>query len=68
MFNKFKQYKKYVKTKPNKWIKVLRSDNGGEYKANGLINFCQINEISRQSAVPNTAPAKNEPNLNWVCY
>jgi hypothetical protein len=42
---------------------------GVNTKANGLINiFCQINEIWRQFAVPNTAQAKNEPHLNWVCY
>jgi hypothetical protein len=41
---------------------------GVNTKANGFINFCEINEILRQFAVPNTVPAKNEPNLNWGCY
>ncbi len=40
MFDKFKQYKEYVKTKTNKKIKMLRSNIGGEYKSNDFINFC----------------------------
>jgi hypothetical protein len=40
MLDKFKQYKEYVETKTNKRIKMLRSDNGGEYKSNDFIIFC----------------------------
>ncbi len=39
VFDKFKQYKKNVKTKPNKLVKVLRSDNGGEYRSKWFYQF-----------------------------
>ncbi len=40
MLDKFKQYKEYVETKTNKRTKMLRFDNGGEYKSNDFIKFC----------------------------
>jgi transposase InsO family protein len=47
-----KDFKKQVKAKTNKKIKILQSNNGGEYKSNDFNIFCQDHGIKRQFTTP----------------
>jgi transposase InsO family protein len=47
-FSKFKAYKALVENQTNKKIKTLQSDNGGEYKSQAFMNFCEDHGIARQ--------------------
>jgi len=57
-FEKFKQYKQMVENQKNKTIKVLRANNGGEYKSLEFTKFCEKYRILRQFTVPYT-PQQN---------
>jgi hypothetical protein len=39
VFNKFCEFKSFVENQTGRSIKILRSDNGGEYKSNEFISF-----------------------------
>jgi transposase InsO family protein len=47
-----------VEKKIGKCIKVLKSDQGGEYKSEAFDNYCKINGIHQQFTVPHT-PQQN---------
>jgi transposase InsO family protein len=51
-FEKFQHFKKQVKAKTRKKIKILQLDNGGEYKSNDFNIFCQDHGITKQFIIP----------------
>ena len=44
----FKSFKSMVEKESNIFIKVLRSDGGGEYMSNEFMDFCKYHGIKRQ--------------------
>jgi transposase InsO family protein len=49
---KFQEFKAQVENLTGRKIKVLRSDNGGEYTSKEFINFCIEAGIKRELIVP----------------
>ena len=47
VFSRFQEFKALVENQAGKKIKVLRSDNGGEYTSNELRDFCSQEGIRR---------------------
>jgi hypothetical protein len=41
VFNKIKEFKALIENLSVKKIKILRSDNGGEYTSEEIVNFCK---------------------------
>jgi transposase InsO family protein len=41
VFNKFKEFKALIENLSVRKIKILRSDNGGEYTSKEFVNFCK---------------------------
>ncbi len=58
MFDKFLQYKEFVECQTNHKIKVLRSNNNGEYKSNEFNAHCFKFGIKREVTTPYT-PQQN---------
>ena len=54
----FLQWKKMIETQTGRKIKRLRSDNGGEYKSDPFMKYCQNEGIIRHFTVPGT-PQQN---------
>ena len=52
VFNRFKEFKALVENLTGKRIKVLRSDNGGEYTNKEFTGFCATEGIRREWAAP----------------
>ena len=52
VFAKFKEFKALVENKPEKKIKVLRTDNGGELCGNKFGDFCKKCGIERHNTNP----------------
>lgn len=48
-FSKFKQFKAEAEKQSAKYIKVLRSDRGGEYNSKDFIDFCKQHGIIMQT-------------------
>ena len=59
VFDIFKEFKALVENQTKKKIKVLRTDNGGEFCKKEFEEFCKKCGITRQKATPYT-PHKNE--------
>jgi transposase InsO family protein len=59
VFKRFQEFKALVENKTGKKIKVLRSDNGGEYASTKFVDFCTQAGIRRQMTVP-YKPQQNE--------
>lgn len=57
-FRYFKEFKVMIENQTTKKIKILRSDQGGEYKLNEFMNFCKQHGIIQQFTVPHT-PQQN---------
>lgn len=51
-FEKFKLFKALVENETNKKIKIIRSDNGGEYMSNNFQNYLRSCGIKHQTTVP----------------
>ena len=51
---RFQEFKALVENQTRKKIKVLRSDNGGEYTSHAFNEFCRQEFIRRQLTVPYT--------------
>ena len=58
VFKCFKELKALVENKTGKKMKVLRSDNGGEYTSGKFVYFCASEGIWREFTVPYT-PQQN---------
>ena len=54
VFEYFKEFKNMVEKKTGKSIKILRSDQGGEYTSGAFIRYCKNNGIQQQFTVPHT--------------
>jgi hypothetical protein len=52
VLRKFKEFKALVENLSKRIIKILRSDNGGEYTSNEFGSFCRDVEIKRELASP----------------
>jgi transposase InsO family protein len=57
-FEKFREYKALVETQSDHKIKVLRSDNGGEYVSQAFQEFLKTHGIVHQTSTPYT-PQQN---------
>ena len=55
---KLKEFAAFVENKFERKIKILRSDNGGEYTSNAFKSYCTANGIQQQFTVPYT-PQQN---------
>jgi transposase InsO family protein len=51
-FDKFKEYKAFIEKQTGKHIKILRTDNGGEFESLEFEDFCKEARIKRQLTVP----------------
>jgi transposase InsO family protein len=60
VLDKFMQFVKFAETQTGKRVKVLRSDNGGEYASHKFAAFCRDRGIVQQFTPPYT------PQLNGV--
>ena len=52
IFYKFQEFKAFVKKQPGKHMRVLRTDNGGEYESHLFEDFCKEQGNKRQLIVP----------------
>src|SRR4051812_5941774 len=58
VLQKFKYYKSFMETQKNKKLKILRTDNGGEYVSEDFKNYCKESGIRLQYMAPDS-PAQN---------
>jgi transposase InsO family protein len=58
VFDRFKEFKALVENQTEKIIKVLRTDNGGEFYENEFEELCKKCGIARQNTTPYT-PQQN---------
>jgi transposase InsO family protein len=58
VFEYFKEFKTMAEKQIGKCIKILRSDQGGEYTSRAFKNYCKFNGIQQQFTVPHT-PQQN---------
>jgi hypothetical protein len=52
VFSKFKEFKSLIDNLSERNIKILKSDNGGEYTSNEFVNFCKYVRIKRELTTP----------------
>jgi hypothetical protein len=52
VFGKFKEFKALIENLFKRKIKILRSDNGGEYTSKEFVKFCKDVEIKRELTTP----------------
>ena len=52
VFGKLKEFKVLVESLSEKKIKILRSDNGGEFTSNEFNDFCREVGIKRELTTP----------------
>jgi len=52
LFSRFREFKALVENQTGKRIKVLRSENGGEYTSNEFKSLCKDAGINREMTVP----------------
>jgi transposase InsO family protein len=52
VFSKFKEFKALIENLSERKIKILRSDNGGEYTSKEFVNFCKDAGIKRELTTP----------------
>jgi hypothetical protein len=52
VFSKFKEFKALIENLFERKIKILRSDNGGEYTSKEFVNFCKYVGIKRELNTP----------------
>jgi transposase InsO family protein len=52
VFERFQEFKGLVENQTGKKIKVLRSDNGGEYTSNKFNDLCAREDIKRELTIP----------------
>jgi hypothetical protein len=72
VFSKFKEFKALIENLSERKIKILRSDNGGEYTSKEFVNFCKDVGIKRKLTTPynpqqnGVAKRKNRTTLEAV--
>ena len=54
VLKKFQEFKVFVETQTGKRIRVLRSNNGGEYTLHAFKRFCVEAGIKRELTIPYT--------------
>jgi transposase InsO family protein len=59
VFEYFKEFRTMVEKQIGKPIKILCSDQGGEYKSGDFIKYCKYHGIVQQFIIPHT-PQQNE--------
>jgi hypothetical protein len=52
VFNKIREFKALIKNLSERKIKILRSDNGGEYTSKEFVSFCRDVGIKRELTTP----------------
>jgi transposase InsO family protein len=52
VFNKIKEFKALIENLSERKIKILRSDNGGEYTSKDFVSFCRDVGIKRELTTP----------------
>ena len=52
VFERFKEFKALIKNLSENKIKILRSDNGGEFTSNEFNDFCKEAGIKRELTIP----------------
>jgi transposase InsO family protein len=52
VFSKFKEFKALIENLSERKIKILRSDNGGEYTSKEFVKFCKDVGIKRELTTP----------------
>jgi hypothetical protein len=52
VFNKIKEFKALIENLSERKIKILRSDNGGEYTSKEFVSFCRDVGIKRELTTP----------------
>jgi hypothetical protein len=52
VFSKFKEFKALIENLSERKIKILRSDNGGEYTSKKFVNYCKDVGIKRELTIP----------------
>jgi transposase InsO family protein len=52
VFSKFKEFKALIENLSKRKIKILRSDNGGEYTSKEFVSFCRDVGIKRELTTP----------------
>jgi hypothetical protein len=52
VFNKIKEFKALIKNLSERKIKILRSNNGGEYTSKEFVSFCRDVGIKRELTTP----------------
>jgi transposase InsO family protein len=52
VFSKFKEFKALIENLSERKIKILRSDNGGEYTSKEFVSFCRDVGIKRELTTP----------------
>ena len=52
VFSKFKEFKALVENLSERKIKILRSDNEGEYTSKKFVSFCRDVGIKRELTTP----------------
>jgi hypothetical protein len=55
VFSRFQEFKALVENQTGKKIRVLRSDNGGEYTSKEFMDFCAGEGIRRELTIPYNA-------------
>jgi hypothetical protein len=58
VFRKFQEFKEEIENLTNKKIKILRTDNGGEYTSKEFVGFCKSAGIRSELTVPHN-PQQN---------
>ena len=54
VFERFREFKTLVENQTGKKIRVLRTDNGGEYTSNEFMEYCSAQGINKDHTVPHT--------------
>ena len=52
VYEKFTKLKALIENASGQNIKILRSDNGGEYVSNELLHICSQSDIQVQHSIP----------------
>ena len=72
VFNMIKEFKALIKNLYKRKIKILRSDNGGEYTSKEFVSFCRDVRIKRELTTPynpqqnGVAERKNRTMMEYV--